>query len=400
MTRDEFLNAIWSRYPALSQELLAEDGWCFGKIRALCPPALEIEGAGVCEPPRESRRDDVLGAQLPVFCARPGDVVAFHRQKGLYLLSPCLTPSPRSLSPQSDLWRRFCEVTKSFFETRQFEHWTTPYLGPSSGVDAHIDAMEVRGSRTGRRFYLPTSPEFGLKKIMAAGRTKVFEIKACFRDDDPSAHHLAEFTMAEWYRAYINKWTLLSDVEDLIAWVSPLFGEGREVRIQRRSLPELFRQRVGIEITTSTTRDQLLEAVRARGLHWSESDDYDDLYFRLYLEYIEPHLGEDGPEAIYDFPLSQGSLARTTSEGWADRFEVYWRGVELANAYQEQNDPDAVERRVRGEIQKRKNLGRSDLTADEDFLSAMRSGFPPSAGIALGLDRLFMLLSRGSDCSK
>src|SRR5690606_23425527 len=145
------------------------------------------------------------------------------------------------------------------------------------------------------------------------------------------------FTMLEWYRAYADKWQLLEDAVGLINSLNE--GKGRRpVDIERISVAELFKNHVGMTLTPETTAEELKTVLSDHGLHWSPDDDWDDLFFRLYIEYIEARLGATGPQAVYDFPATQGSLARMTPEGWADRFEIYWHGTELANAYQEQNN--------------------------------------------------------------
>jgi lysyl-tRNA synthetase class 2 len=289
-------------------------------------------------------------------------------------------------------WQNFLEEVRSFFVRRGFRNWSTPFLVTSSGVDAHIDFMTVQGVRTGRAFALPTSPEFELKKALSAGEEKIFEIKSCFRDDEASPIHRPEFTMLEWYRAYEDKWSLVDDFDALVAHLAPAFPGVTALPTERVSMAELFQKHVGFSLTPATSREDLQRVLRSRGLHLAPVDDWDDLFFRLYIEYIEPRLGHDRPTAVYDFPASQSSLARRTEQGWADRFEIYWRGVELANAYQEQNNPYLVIDTVKREIGKRQGLNRIPPQIDKSFINAMQAGFPPATGAAMGLDRLFMVL--------
>lgn len=301
-----------------------------------------------------------------------------------------------SLHQDRKNWQIFLRTVRHFFEEQGFLHWQTPTLLPSPGIDAHIDFFSAQGVRTGRSFYLPTSPEFSLKKAIADGENKIFEIKPCFRDDDPSQTHLAEFTMIEWYKTYDDKWTLFEDFLSLVRYVQQEMnlGEGLNFDSQKTSIAQLFKEYVDFSLTPQTTKAELQEVLEEKKMDWTDADDWDDLFFRLFIEKVEPHLGLLGPQAVEYFPASQGSLSLITSEGWADRFEIYWNGIELANAYQEQNDPQLIENRYQSELAKRLSLGRSPYPMDEEFLEKIRQGFPPCAGIALGLDRLWMVLNR------
>jgi len=394
VTRDEFLKNHWPAYPHFPELWSAETPWVAGKIAALDGATLYL-GDGQGYPAAPGARHATLGPCLPIELCRPGDCVALKKLsagwEGPYLLSPNLLEKTPAAGRD---WQDFLECVRAFFISRGFRSWLTPYLVTSSGVDAHIDFMTVQGVRTGRRYSLPTSPEFELKKVLAAGERRVFEIKSCFRDDDDSPTHRQEFTMLEWYRAYEGKWSLLDDFEGLLKAL-PAQNTKPIPPLRRASIAELFAEHVKMDLTPRTTEEELRRTLVARGLHSAKSDDWDDLFSRLYIECIEPHLGHDGPLAIYDFPATQSSLSRQTAEGWADRFEIYWRGVELANAYQEQNNPYLVSEVVTREINKRQTLGRIPPQADAAFLQAMKAGFPPCSGIALGLDRLYMVL-RGS----
>ena len=299
-------------------------------------------------------------------------------------------------------WQIFLRTVRRFFEEQGFLHWQTPTLLPSPGIDAHIDFFSAKGVRTDRSFYLPTSPEFSLKKAIADGETKIFEIKSCFRDDDESPTHLAEFTMIEWYRAHEDKWTLFEDFLQLVKYIQIEMKLGEELSFepQKTSIAQLFFDHIDFSLTPQTTKMELQKVLEEKQLDSSETDDWDDLFFRLFIEKIEPHLGLNGPQAVEHFPASQGSLSQITSDGWADRFEIYWKGVELANAYQEQCDAKLIENRYQKELAKRVALGRSPYPMDQEFLEKMCQGFPKCEGIALGLDRLWMVLNRRESLTK
>lgn len=392
MTRDEFLQNCWVPYPQPNAALFKEPHWIWGHVDSVSGENVILSRPGAPFLINGTAKDSLLGPSIPAALLQKGDVVGLNlNQASCFLLSPCLT-QPVSVDRR---WQNFLSVVREFFIEQGFCYWQTPNLVLSSGIDAHIDFFRAQGVRSGHVFSLPTSPEFALKKVLAAGEDKVFEIKPCFRDDEEGDIHRREFTMLEWYRAFDDKWTLCRDIEDLIKKVvhrMDLSGF-EKLRVESASVSQLFQRHLDCDLRPQTKKEELIDVLNSRSVHWSEDDDWDDLFFRLFIEFIEPELAKnENLIAVYNFPLSQGSLARATSEGWADRFEVYWRGVELANAYQEQTNPHKVQERYDAEIKRRKNLNRITQERDDTFLNAMCSGYPPSAGIALGLDRLWMLL--------
>ncbi|MBY0316149.1 MAG: EF-P lysine aminoacylase GenX [Bdellovibrionales bacterium] len=396
--RQEYLEQHWTKYPLPSPEQLHSSLWLRGRISALNAETLELESGqkkSLSFVSEDFVGSQELGQPCPISVLKVGDIVLLQLNPKnqqidhAFLLSPCLSHPP----PSADIsWQEFLISVESFFVDRGFQGWSTPYLVRSPGVDAHIDFMQVSGVRTGREFCLPTSPEIELKKMIAAGVSQIFEIKSCFRDDDKTSIHKPEFKMLEWYRAYANKTELMDDIEALISFLFQKMNLRRQVKMDRISIAELFKMHAEMALTPQTSREDLLEAIRRHRLDWNDSDDWDDLFFRIYIEKIEPHLGLDNPVVIYNFPPSQSSVARLTPEGWSDRFEVYWKGIELANAYQEQNNPQVIREKIQSEVSKRTSLGRVPNPVDPEFLSLMDRGFPPCTGCALGLDRLFMVM--------
>lgn len=396
MTRADFLKTQWRGYLQPPADLLTSREWIWGKIAMLQATTVRLVGHNEelsFSVPSQSHA--FFGPSVPLPLLVEGDSVAYHSTtQSLYLLSPCTRGFVRDLSENS--WQVFLETVRQFFIENEFQHWTTPTLLTSSGIDAHIDFFTAQGVRTERHYALPTSPEFALKKALAQGESRVFEIRSCFRDDDRSSTHKPEFTMIEWYRAYADKWELLQDFLNLTTYVIRKMKLPMEAPQQARrfTIAKLFQELFEYKLTPQTSVQELHVLLQQRGWNFSANDDWDDLFFRLYIEGIEPALKTDAnPLVLANFPLSQGSLSRATSDGWSDRFEIYWCGVELANAYQEENDPGKMRARYQGELQKRSSLQRIPHVLDEEFLQAMEKGFPPSAGIALGLDRLWMILS-------
>ncbi len=399
MTRDEFMQTQWSPYPQPPSQYWEDSDWCFGKIAQKVGVSIQFAGGSHSFDIRSQQSPHpTFGKSISAELLRSGDVVAYQVPTGAaYLLSPHLGAASQVSSCEARVsWQTFLETVRDYFRQQDFRYWQTPNLLASPGIDAHIDFFTAQGVRTQRTYFLPTSPEFALKKAIADGETKVFEIKSCFRDDDNSPTHTSEFTMLEWYRAYADKWELFEDFLDLVRYIG--YKMKLDIPIDfsaaQTSVAELFLQNLNFQLNPQTSRQELLDLLASRNLHVGEDDDWDDLFFRLYIEFIEPALGSEGPQAVFNFPASQSSLSRKTDNGWADRFEIYWKGMELANAYQEQTDPREIELRYQSEIEKRLRAGKTPHPQDPQFLEKMREGFPPCAGIALGLDRLWMVLNK------
>jgi len=301
---------------------------------------------------------------------------------------------------RSKLWAEFLSEIRAFFVSRGFIEALTPTLDPSPGTEPFLEPFATMweiGSRR-RELFLPTSPEFHLKKMLVRGWTRVFEFKTCFRNGEIGAHHQPEFLMLEWYRAYRGLDAIADDVEDLIATLWQRFhgsaaAQAPSQRLTRTTMAELFARKLeGFRLTPSTSRAELMELAIRHGVAVSESDDWDDVFFRLFLEKVENDLGANEPLLVRGYPPSQAALSRIGPDGFADRFEVYWRGLEIANAFHELNDPVGNETRFREDAEKKRVLGKKPVPVDEELIDSLYEGMPPSGGIALGLDRLFMAL--------
>lgn len=313
------------------------------------------------------------------------------------LLAPAYVELLHSEMPikRAKQWEHFLELIRKCFEFLQFTEVRTPTLVKSPGLEPFIDPFktEFRFGVEKREFYLPTSPEFHLKKILSLGMTRIYEMKESFRNGELSPHHQPEFMMLEWYRAYANLDAIIKDLRGLLNylklhWSGHIKGWGplREV-----TMADIFKEILDFELTVQTSREELIQLAHELELTPQSDDSWNDVFHRIFIEKIEPHLGHTQPVVVRNFPPSQAAWARLTPDGWADRFELYWRGVELANAFHELNDPAEQRRRFEDANRERLALGKPAMPIDEDLLRALESGMPPSGGIALGLDRLFML---------
>lgn len=304
-------------------------------------------------------------------------------------------------------------ISEKFIETR------TPLLVPSPGMEPHIRPMAVSAwateAETGTRekAFLPTSPEFAMKRLLAGGLEKIFQICPAFRDEPRSSTHHAEFTMLEWYRAFATIEEIMRDVERMFARIAGAFADAGLATTAhgfnwappwpRLTTRELFQKHLRVDIAHAS-RDELAAICAREGLSAGPALGWDDLYFVLWLNRVEPALPSGRPVFVTEYPASQAALSvvETQPDGtrWARRFEVYAGGYELGNAFQELTDPVEQRRRFEDDMRFRTQVyGKAfpPSPIDEGFLQALEEGMPPSAGIAMGVDRIIMLFSGETD---
>ena len=291
---------------------------------------------------------------------------------------------------------------RAFFARLDVLEVDTPVLSRAANTAPALSSFKTYyhgpGAVKDEPRYLHTSPEFPMKRLLAAGSGSIYQICKVFRDGESGARHNPEFTLLEWYRTGFDHLDLMDEVErllkDVLADVMPIDS------VQHWSYRELFVEIAGIDPFTATVTElgMLLQStygVTAVGLANADIDAWLDL---LMTHVIEPRLG-NGLMFVRDYPASQAALARLRpgSPPVASRFEVYLNGVELANGFHEL--ADALEQRQRFdiELEQRRDRGDEVVRTDENLLSALRAGLPNCAGVALGLDRLLMLAS-GSKC--
>lgn len=277
------------------------------------------------------------------------------------------------------------ELVRAWFRAEGFFEVETPALVRAPGQEPNLNPLETiaRDERgTEAAAYLITSPEYALKKLLVAGFPKIFELARCFRNNEPAGGlHNPEFTMLEWYRAGADYRGIMEDVERLAYFIA----QGLPTTACRLPLtyfePPWERLSVGEAFTRYANAD--LDSITS-----------DDAFFKIFLTHIEPKLGQDKPTILYDYPARMAALARIKKDDprYAERFEVYVKGVEIANAFSELGDATEQRRRFLEEQDIRRRAGTSVHPIDEEFLAALARGLPDSGGIALGLDRLAMIL--------
>ena len=310
-------------------------------------------------------------------------------------------------------------AVRVFFATRGFVEVDTPALQVSPGLEPHLRAFATDlhdpGEGRPRRRYLQTSPEFAMKKLLVAGMPRIWQLAHVFRDGERGVIHHPEFSMLEWYRAGASWRDLIPDCVGLLraaqqaARAEALSWSGHTADAlqpwQKLSVAKAFAQYCGIDILATAPDPiapdlgRLAAEAHRIGVEPHPGDDWEALYFRIFLDRIEPHLGIGAPTVLYDFPASMAALARRNpADGRvAERFELYVCGLELANAFGELTDPVEQRARFLADQARKQALYGETYPMDEDFLAALEAGLPHSAGIALGFDRLVMLATGAVD---
>lgn len=280
-----------------------------------------------------------------------------------------------------ELRARMIQAVRSFFETNGYLHVETPCLIPAPAPEAHIDAIQAGN------FYLQTSPELCMKRLLSEGFSRIFQISKCFREGERGDRHLPEFTMLEWYRSGIDYRGLMDECEDLFLFIheslhlqKPICHGGRNIDFsapwQRLSVEDAFRNLASIPLREALAKD---------------------LFDQIMVEEIEPRLGWGKPTFLFDYPASMAALARLRKDNKAvaERFEIYIGGLELANGFSELNDVHEQRTRFEEEYRRRADSHRPVYPLPERFLDALPS-MPDAAGIALGIDRLAMIITNAS----
>ncbi|MCW8829073.1 MAG: EF-P lysine aminoacylase EpmA [Gammaproteobacteria bacterium] len=302
-------------------------------------------------------------------------------------------PDWQPVAPLENLRRRarLLQRIRAFFAERGVMEVETPALSRAAITDPHLQSFAARysgpGHAAGLPLYLHTSPEFPMKRLLAAGAGPIYQLCKVFRQGEAGRRHNPEFTLLEWYRPGYDHHALMDEVEALAASVL-----GLAERAERISYREAFRRYLNIDPLESPL-DALRAAARDHGIRGFDAEEQRDLWLDLLLSHcIEPELGREGLCFLYDYPASQAALARLNPEDprLAERFELYYRGVELANGFHELADAGEQRRRFETERTARRKQGLEQVPLDEYLLAALEQ-LPDCSGVALGIDRLVML---------
>ncbi|MDG1292584.1 MAG: EF-P lysine aminoacylase EpmA, partial [Pseudomonadales bacterium] len=281
-----------------------------------------------------------------------------------------------------------------YFSQQQVLEVETPLLGQYPVTDPQLDNLRVENpfaipQADADYLYLATSPEYSMKQLLSLGSGSIYQISKAFRQDTPGRLHAMEFTMLEWYRIDYDMDALIDDVAALIHSLIP------DVAVEKISYRDAFIRYAGVDPFTASSDE--LELIARQKMDVSFTHQHKDVWLDLLLTHcVEKNLGQEGMTFLFDYPESQSALARlaVNADGQkvAKRFELYINGIELANGYHELTDADEQMRRFESDNQQRLQAGEPARDIDAGLMAAMNRGLPNCAGVALGVDRLLLLL--------
>ncbi|WP_085344382.1 elongation factor P--(R)-beta-lysine ligase [Vibrio sp. ArtGut-C1] len=281
---------------------------------------------------------------------------------------------------------------RQFFADRQVMEVDTPAMSHATVTDIHLHTFQTEfvgpGYADGSKLFFMTSPEFHMKRLLAAGSGCIYQINKAFRNEENGRYHNPEFTMLEWYRVGFDHHKLMDEMDDLLQLVLKCGAA------QRMTYQQAFIDVLGV-CPLEGSMTELKTAASKLGLSdiAEPEEDRDTLLQLLFSVGVEHKIGQDVPAFVYDFPASQAALAKINPQDHrvADRFEVYFKGIELANGFHELDNPKEQLARFEQDNTKRLDMGLKPQPIDYHLISALEAGLPDCAGVALGIDRLIML---------
>ncbi|HCG8095227.1 elongation factor P--(R)-beta-lysine ligase [Vibrio parahaemolyticus] len=281
---------------------------------------------------------------------------------------------------------------RQFFAERQVMEVDTPAMSHATVTDIHLHTFQTEfvgpGYADGSKLFFMTSPEFHMKRLLAAGSGCIYQINKAFRNEENGRYHNPEFTMLEWYRVGFDHHKLMDEMDDLLQLVLKCGAA------QRMTYQQAFIDVLGV-CPLESSMTELKAAASKLGLSdiAEPEEDRDTLLQLLFSVGVENKIGQDVPAFVYDFPASQAALAKINPQDHrvADRFEVYFKGIELANGFHELDNPKEQLARFEQDNAKRIEMGLKPQPIDYHLISALEAGLPDCAGVALGIDRLIML---------
>lgn len=284
---------------------------------------------------------------------------------------------------------------RRFFDQRDVMEVDTPCLSLASITDPHIEVLisQTRSQGQNLTYYLQTSPEFAMKRLLCAGVGSIYQLGKVFRAEEMGRRHSIEFTMLEWYRVGFDHWQLMDEIQALLAYVLEDVG----LSCERLSYRLAFLRHTGLD-PFSATLLQLQQTAHDYTEYGLQETDRDTLLELLFASVVEPAIGRYTPCFVHSYPASQAALAKIHRDEQgnqvAARFELYWQGMELANGYDELTDAKEQTQRFAQDKMTRESMALPDRQFDERLIQALKQGLPACAGVALGVDRLLMLLSQ------
>lgn len=307
----------------------------------------------------------------------------------------------------ADLWKPSAEIKtlqqraailrtiREFFYVRDVMEVETPSLSAASVTDVHLASFKTRfvgpGYAGGLPLYLQTSPEFAMKRLLAAGSGAIFQLCKAFRNEEAGKHHNPEFTMLEWYRPTFDEFALMDEIDELMQLILTVQPA------ERLTYQQAFQQALGVDpLIASLEELQHLACEQGFADIAKHETHRDTLLQLLFCMKVEPTIGQDKPCFVYHFPASQAALASICEhdERVAGRFELYYQNMELANGFNELTDAKQQEKRFSEDNVYRKTHNLKEVPMDKRLIAALEHGLPQCAGVALGIDRLVMLATQ------
>ncbi|MCK5800387.1 MAG: EF-P lysine aminoacylase GenX, partial [Deltaproteobacteria bacterium] len=284
---------------------------------------------------------------------------------------------------------------RSFFSARDYLEIESPLRVRHPGLEPHLVAASAGSGR-----YLITSPEYQMKRLLAGGLERIYFLGKSWREEEEGAWHLGEFTMLEWYRAFSDIETLKVETEALVRHVASSLGPDATARLPagpfaQITVGEACHRHAGVDIAGVVHADELSRRARQAGFDVVEGEGFESILSRILVERVESALADHPAVFLCDYPAPVAALARLRDDdpSVAERFELYLHGVEIGNAFGELTDPDEQRRRFEADQRQREEAGDPAHDIDEHFIEALREGIPPSAGIAVGVDRVVAILT-------
>ena len=298
-------------------------------------------------------------------------------------------------------WFEFVRAVQDFFLSKNFCPVETPVLVKSPGTEPHLEFFAAIKNNNGsqQKMRLSPSPEMHLKKLLCRGAENIFEIHKCFRNNESGPQHLSEFYMLEWYRAGAGLGRLIDDLEKLLKHLKEknIFSFSLKP-FKVFSVSKLFKSCCEMDLTPKSKAQDLIPALKKFQIPFTASGAFEDFFHLLFLNRIEPHFTSETPTIVKNYPPSLRAYSRLNHQGWAERFEFYWRNLELANAFYEIHDPEEQKKVFEQDLQVRKQNNAEEVPEDKELIQEMKT-MPQSSGIALGLERLFMAVTGGKNIS-
>jgi lysyl-tRNA synthetase class 2 len=331
----------------------------------------------------------------------------------------------QKLKQDPQLWERYwvrekvIDAIRAHFKGQGFHEAEVPLLLPTPSTEPFLEVFqtELKDDQGNKwQAFLPSSPEFALKKLLSAGSGSLFSITKSFRNGEGrSSRHNPEFTILEWYRTPGDYMDIASDFEELMRIIYratknlsdyQLKYQGQTYDLaktwEKISVAEAFRKYAGIDTETMLDKEKLKAVGLAKGYQVNEATTWEEIWNQIIANEVEPNLGKSGPTILYDYPVAQAALSKKKVDDprFAERFEVFMAGLELGNCFSELTDWKEQESRCLADLAERKALGRTEFPMDRDFIEALKLGMPETGGIAVGVDRLVALFADTADIAE